>query len=216
MWKIVYCFKKRNFLIKFIIILIFITSIVIFNSNFWTSDLDTVNYPIKKYSEELEKFRKNLQCSQILKRTTKCTEYFSSLASIIYNNNISNHKSYVEKYINSNQKRVKAKTRIAVSYIIHQDPGLFEILFHLIFRPYHSYCIYIDPKTSEDLQNAFQSIVKCYQEFFINTTIIIVSGTGPIFHGGFSLLNADLTCLELLYHSSRYSYLKTFFVKLII
>ena len=93
--------------------------------------------------------------------------------------------------------------------------GLFEILFHLIFRPYHSYCIYIDPKTSEDLQKAFRSILKCYQEVFINTTIIIVSGTQPIFHGGFSLLNADLTCLELLYHSSRYLLQKNF-IKLII
>ena len=204
MWKVGYRLNKRKHFILVILILLFI---VIFTSNFW-SDFKSKDNPSKKYySKDLETFRKHLHCSQILKRTTKCTNYFSSIASLIYDNKTVNHKYYVEKYIeNYNHQTIidGAKARVAVSYIIHQDPGLFEILFHLIFRPYHSYCIYIDPKTAENVQNAFRSILKCYQEVFINTTIIIVSGTRPIFHGGFSLLNADLTCLELLYHSSRY------------
>ena len=127
MLRVGYRLNKRK-KIKFVIITLILLGIVFFNSNIW-SDFNTdtvVNNPSKKYfSKDLATFRKNLQCSQILKRTTKCTDYFSSLASIIYNN-ISNHKSYVEKYINNNnnnQTKVQDKTRVAVSYIIHQDPG---------------------------------------------------------------------------------------------
>ena len=125
MLRIGYRLNKRK-KIKFVILItLILLAIVIFNSNIWSDFNTVVNNPSKKYfSKDLETFRKNLQCSQILKRTTKCTDYFSSLASIIYNN-ISNHKSYVEKYItnNNNQTKVQDKTRVAVSYIIHQDPG---------------------------------------------------------------------------------------------
>ena len=125
MLRIGYRLNKRK-KIKFVILItLILLAIVIFNSNIWSDFNTVVNNPSKKYfSKDLETFRKNLQCSQILKRTTKCTDYFSSLASIIYNN-ISNHKSYVEKYItnNNNHTKVQDKTRVAVSYIIHQDPG---------------------------------------------------------------------------------------------
>ena len=98
--------------------------------------------------------------------------------------------------------------------MIHDQPGLFEILFHVMFRPYNSYCIVIDPKSAEEIKLAFQSVLKCYQERFSQTNIILVDWTIPItYQGGsdawatggtgYSSLNADLTCLELLYNLSK-------------
>ena len=88
----------------------------------------------------------------------------------------------------------------------HNNPGLFEILFHVMFRPYNNYCIIIDPKSSTVLKLTLKSIIKCYQETFPKTNIIIANWTLPIYYfttTGYSSLNADLTCLELLYRSSR-------------
>ena len=91
---------------------------------------------------------------------------------------------------------------------------MFEILFHVMFRPYNSYCIIIDPKSSEEIKLAFRSVLTCYQEAFPKTNIIIVNWTIPIMYQGgsnvwatggtgYSSLNADLTCLELQYKTSR-------------
>ena len=104
---------------------------------------------------------------------------------------------------------------IAISFVVHDQPGLFEILFHVMFRPYNSYCIVIDPKSSEEIKLTFQSVLKCYQERFPQTKMILVNWTIPItYQGGsdawaiggtgYSSLNADLTCLELLYNKSKY------------
>ena len=66
-----------------------------------------------------------------------------------------------------------APAKMAFSYVVHKNPGLFEILLHLTFRPYNSDCIYIDLKASEDIKKAYQSLVDCYQSHFPNTTIFV-------------------------------------------
>ena len=95
-------------------------------------------------------------------------------------------------------KEQEKASRLALSFVVHGQPGLFEILLHLMFRPWHSYCIYIDAKTREKTRKAFQSIVNCYQEIFPWTNIFLVQSPEKISWGTYSLLNADLTCLEQL------------------
>ena len=93
---------------------------------------------------------------------------------------------------------------MAFSYVVHKDPGLFEILLHLTFRPYNSYCIYIDYKASEDIKKAYQSLVDCYQSHFPNTTIFVFAQPAEVYWGHYTLLNADLRCLEALYEKNRF------------
>ena len=93
--------------------------------------------------------------------------------------------------------------RLALSYVVHDQPGLFEILFHLNFRPYNAYCIYIDAKTKETIKRAFENIVNCYQEIFPWTNIFLIEKTHKISWGTYSLLDADLTCLEELMEKER-------------
>ena len=96
---------------------------------------------------------------------------------------------------------------MAFSYVVHDNPALFEILLHLTFRPYNSYCIYVDYKTTDDIKTAFQSLIECYQSHFPNTTIFLHPQPAEVIWGDYSLLNADLRCLEALYErNSEWDY----------
>ena len=92
---------------------------------------------------------------------------------------------------------------LAFSYLVHADPGLFEILLHLTFRPYNSYCIYLDAKTDEETKKAFEGIVKCYNQHFPDTTIFLHPNPAEVYWGGYSVLNADLRCIEALLERNK-------------
>ena len=116
---------------------------------------------LPKTPSEIEEQMKK---SNIFHRTSNCDSYFSRLFSVIYNS---------EKQINASEL-FKNDTidnadlpRVAVSYVIHDYPELFEILFHLTFKPYNSYCIYIDPKSSKEYQDLIFHILNCYQNSYI-------------------------------------------------
>ena len=135
----------------------------------------------------------------VLKRSENCHNYFESLASTIFTISSNQSLNISRYYLKSNSD---SSSKLAISYLIHSNPGLFEILFHLMFRPQNSYCIAIDLKSSEEDQNCFHSVIKCYQEKFPNTKIFIIQDD-PIYYKGYSILDADLNCLEILYNSSR-------------
>ena len=89
-----------------------------------------------------------------------------------------------------------APAKMAYSYVVHDYPGLFEILLHLTFRPYNSYCLYLDYKASDELKKAYESLVNCYLEHYPKTTIFLYPKPAEVYWAGYSLLNADLRCLE--------------------
>ena len=135
----------------------------------------------------------------VLKRSENCHNYFESLASTIFTISSNQSLNISRYYLKSNSN---SSSKLAISYLIHSNPGLFEILFHLMFRPQNSYCIAIDHKSSLEEQKCFNSVIKCYQEKFPNTKIFIIQDD-PIYYKGYSILDADLNCLEILYNASR-------------
>ena len=148
---------------------------------------------LPKTPSEIEE---QMEKSNIFHRTSNCDSYFSRLFSVIYN---------YEKQINVSdlfQRFGNGTLKVAVSYVIHDQPELFEILFHLTFKPFNSYCIYMDPKSTKEFQNLIFHILNCYQTNFPKTNIIIPQLRVPINWGGYSLFQADLQCLEDLYFSS--------------
>ena len=144
----------------------------------------------------VDKFTEDLSDESSLKRTTNCPTYFQALQEMIFQFDSSNVTF-------SYPPEESAPAKIAFSYVVHQHPGLFEILLHLTFRPYNSYCIYIDYKASGHIKKAYQSLVDCYQSHFSNTTIFIFSKPAEVYWGDYSLLNADLRCLEALYERNQ-------------
>ena len=195
---------KKNYLTKksriWIFILSFSFSLLVMTSmkSFGYSYQQKQKWITKEDAEVFKNYFKSNQ--KILKRTENCDNYFESLASAIFP--ISSYISVnISGYYNL-ESYSESSPKLAISYLIHSNPGLFEILFHLMFRPQNSYCIAIDLKSSEEDQNCFHSVIKCYQEKFPSTKIFIIQDD-PIYYKGYSILDADLNCLEILYNASR-------------
>ena len=195
---------KKNYLTKKTLIRIFILSfsfsLLVMTSmkSFGYGYQQKQKWITKEDAEIFKNYFKNIQ--KVLKRSENCDNYFESLASAIFP--ISSYQSLnISGYYNF-KSYSESSPKLAISYLIHSNPGLFEILFHLMFRPQNSYCIAIDPKSSAKDQECFHSVIKCYQEKFPNTKIFIIQDD-PIYYLGYSILNADLNCLEILYNSSR-------------
>ena len=156
---------------------------------------------------EAELFKDKLNIKQILERTHNCynSEYLIALGDTIYKKTHGINPYGIVDYIKSAKNYAEENiTKLAISFVVHNNPGLFEILFHLLFRPYNDYCMVIDKKVDLETKNCFDSIIRCYKEIFPDANIIIANWTKPIYWGGYSVLDADLSCLELLYNSSRY------------
>ena len=88
---------------------------------------------------EIELFKENLDTKLIMDRTCNCEHsYFKKLANVIYKKPSSYIHNGVINYINSAKNySEKNVTKLAISFVIHNNPGLFEVLFHLLFRPYN-------------------------------------------------------------------------------
>mgnify|MGYP002052351883 CR=1 FL=1 len=146
---------------------------------------------------DYEQFKQALSLTNSLQRTSNCPTYFQSLKSTIFQ---ANFKAGPVEFTYPPEESAAAK--IAYSYVVHDYPGQFEILLHLTFRPYNSYCIYLDYKANDTVKKAFHSLIDCYRTHFPDTTIFMYPHPAEVYWAHYSLLNADLRCLEGLYHSN--------------
>ena len=90
----------------------------------------------------MDRFTEDLSDENSLSRTTNCSTYFHALHEMIFQTNPSGNVSF------NYPTEELAPAKLAFSYVVHDDPSLFEILLHLTFRPYNSYCIYVDYKAT--------------------------------------------------------------------
>ena len=197
--------RTTELIIIFIILILIIFASIIMNQE----EMFHLQYKIEVKLEktEAELFKDKLNIKQILERTHNCynSEYLIALGDTIYKKTHGINPDGIVDYIKSAKNYAEENiTKLAISFVVHNNPGLFEILFHLLFRPYNDYCIVIDKKVDLETKDSFDSIIRCYKEMFPDANIIIANWTKPIYWGGYSVLDADLTCLELLYNSSRY------------
>ena len=153
--------------------------------------------PVPEEQSDYIKFKQALSLENSIKRTSNCPTYFESLKSVIFQ---SNFKGPVE-FTFPPEESVPAK--LAYSYVAHDypGPGQFEILLHSTFRPYNSYCIYLDYRANKTITEAFHNLIDCYKHHFPDTTIFMYPHPAEVYWAHYSLLNADLRCLEGLYLS---------------
>jgi hypothetical protein len=59
-------------------------------------------------------------------------------------------------------------SKLAFSFVIHDQIGLFEILLHLTFRPYNAYCIYIGSNAMSDIIETVNCLIECYKTRFVS------------------------------------------------
>ena len=90
---------------------------------------------------------------------------------------------------------------IAFGIIVYKDIEQAERLLRAIYRPQHFYCFHVDNKTNvEPLYMGLRNIASCFDN------IVVPSDRVSVFWGEFSLLTAELVCMEHLWKAGRWRY----------
>ena len=71
-----------------------------------------------------------------------------------------------------------------------------ERLLRAIYRPQNSYCIHVDSKSGDAFKKALAAIAQCFDNVFLASRSLDVQW------GRFSVLEADLICMEDLWQAS--------------
>lgn len=140
-------------------------------------------------SNQVLLLKKALNYMSVNQRTSHCQSYQESLRKIIYPE---------EDSIEFPEHANNTETKLAFSFIVHNQVGLFEVLLHLTFRPYNAYCIYVGNNSLPEIIESISNLVQCYQTMFPESKIFMASHAKPVKWGQYSLLEADLTCMEQL------------------
>ena len=85
---------------------------------------------------------------------------------------------------------------IAYAFSICKGARLFERILQAIYMPNNVYCIYIDKKSPEAFRRAIQAMIRCLPNVFIATN------STDVVWGHFSVVQAQLNCMEELLESS--------------
>ena len=85
---------------------------------------------------------------------------------------------------------------IGYSLTIYKDARLFERILQAIYMPNNIYCIHIDKKSPEVFRRAIQAMIRCLPNVFI------CANSSDVVWGHFSIVQAQLNCMEELLQSS--------------
>lgn len=86
---------------------------------------------------------------------------------------------------------------LAFSIIMFRDVELFERLLRAIYRPQNFYCVHVDKKSASTVHRAVAAIVSCFSNVFIAPRVV------DVHWGTYTVLEAELTCMEALLSVSR-------------
>ncbi|XP_013406220.1 beta-1,3-galactosyl-O-glycosyl-glycoprotein beta-1,6-N-acetylglucosaminyltransferase 3 [Lingula anatina] len=114
-------------------------------------------------------------------------------------NDASNCDKFVRdrQYIMSTLSREEEEYPIAYSMVVFKEVEQVERLLRAIYRPQNLYCFHVDKKSPENFYIAVRQISNCFENVFIASKRIDVQW------GQYSVLEADLICMEELLKKSR-------------
>ena len=121
------------------------------------------------------------------------------LGQLDYINKTKDCKTFIAErgYVMSSLTSTEAAFPIAFSILMYKDVEQVESLLRAIYRPQNIYCIHMDKKTSNDTYRAMEGIAKCFSNVFIADRSI------NVLWGSFSVLAADLICMEALLRRNK-------------
>ena len=85
---------------------------------------------------------------------------------------------------------------IAYGFAIYKDSRLFERILQAICMPHNVYCIHIDKKSPLAFHRAIKVMIRCLPNVFIS------KNSTDVLWGHFSLVQAQLNCMDELVRSS--------------
>ncbi len=52
---------------------------------------------------------------------------------------------------------------LAFSVVAHSNLAILTRILHLLFRPRHAFCLYVDAKAEQEFKDAVRDLVECYR-----------------------------------------------------
>ena len=89
---------------------------------------------------------------------------------------------------------------LAFSIIVYRDFEQVERLLRAIYRPHNYYCVHIDVKADPIERQAFELITSCLDN------VVIASMSYNVTWGTFSVLEAELVCMQTLWQYKKWKY----------
>ena len=89
---------------------------------------------------------------------------------------------------------------LAFSILMYEDVEEFERLLRAIYRPQNYYCVHVDAKSNQTIRRSVGAIANCFENVFLAQKTI------GIRWGFFSVLEADLNCMEELLKYKQWKY----------
>ena len=115
---------------------------------------------------------------------------------------LDNQLSDCKKYIQASKvpwhEKYEREMPLAFSVIAHRDASQLAKLLSAIFRPWNSYCLQIDSKSSPEFTAVVTKLVQCYNSEYPSSSIFLSQSSVSIIWSHISLLEADLACMEQL------------------
>lgn len=151
-------------------------------------------------------------CGRILKFSSS---YCQHLINVEANDNLVQGRkvkvSEIETYEKHNHRQCKdieenyfchpqptqAELDLRIAYVIvaYKGAGLIENLLRAIYMPHNVYCLHLDKKSTANFKRAVHSFIDCLPNVFVTKKLI------DVVWGHVSVLQAELNCMEDLFHS---------------
>jgi len=143
-----------------------------------SSALPTTDY----YADYLEwrNAARSVSDSDLVELTANCTDF---------------RQSYGFDWYTSSLHEDGSDFPLAFNILAHRDADQVAGLLRAIYRPHNVYCIHVDALSSGDFQSAVRHLAACFHN------VRLASRLESIVYGGFSRLQADITCMKDNLHS---------------
>ena len=89
---------------------------------------------------------------------------------------------------------------IAYSIIIYKEVDMVEQLLRAIYRPQNYYCIHIDAKSDQIVEDAMGALATCFSNVFISSNAVEVNWAE------YGVLEAEFMCMEDLWKYPNWKY----------
>ena len=111
---------------------------------------------------------------------------------------------YIEDTKVEYNKIIERETPLAFSIMSHKDANQLSKLISAIFRPWNSYCLQLDSKSSPQFTKLVTKLVHCYKTVYKNSTVFLSTTSISLVWQHSSLLEGDLACLEQLIDKKKH------------
>ncbi|XP_055865306.1 beta-1,3-galactosyl-O-glycosyl-glycoprotein beta-1,6-N-acetylglucosaminyltransferase-like [Biomphalaria glabrata] len=103
-------------------------------------------------------------------------------------------------YVTSSLTSEEGNFPLAFSLILYADLEMAERLLRAVYRPQNVYCLHVDRKVSVNYLKAITAVAACFPNVFISSKRV------NVVWGKFSVLKAELICMEELWQYSSWKY----------